>query len=147
MSAKLKDQMSAQEFRDYLAAKEKGKNSKFGAVATEINGEKYDSELEASFHQDLLVLQRVGEVAKIERSVRYELVVNGVFVCAYELDFRITYTEKYPQFEKYRETGGIRYVDCKSTATVTQLYRVKKQLMLACHGIQLEEVYAPLIKK
>jgi hypothetical protein len=46
------------------------------------------------------------------------------------MDFRVTYAD-----------GHVEYVDCKSTATKTPLYLIKKQLMLALYGIELKEVF------
>lgn len=125
------DQMNAAEFRDWWAKREKARNSKFKAIPTQTSdGQKFKSELEASYYKRMWCLQQIGEVTKIEREVRYELVVNGVFISAYLMDFRITYAD-----------GHIEYIDCKSDATLTPVYRIKRQLMIAIHGIELQEVY------
>lgn len=127
----LKDKMNAAEFRQYLAKVEAGKNSMFKAIPTTTgDGQKFKSVLESAFYNRMWVLQRAGEVTLIEREVRYELVVNGVFIASYLLDFRIHYA-----------TGVVRYIDCKSTATKTPLYLMKKQLMLALFEINIEEVF------
>lgn len=142
----LKDQMTPAEFREFLAKRDAGRDSKFGAIpTTTADGSKFKSIWEAEFYNDQWALQRIGEVALIEREVRYELIVNGVFICAYHLDFRITYTERSPHWGKY--PGNVRYVDTKSSATVTQLFRVKQQLMLALFGIRVEAVFDPSVKK
>ncbi len=131
MSAKLKDVMSPAEFREFMAKKEAGKTSKYKAIPTETqDGQKFKSALEANYYKRCWALQQVGEVTKIEREVRYELVVNGHFVAAYMMDFRITYRD-----------GRVDHIDCKSDATLTPLYRIKKQLMKAIHGIDLIEVF------
>jgi hypothetical protein len=127
----LKDKMNPQEFRDYLAKVEAGKNSKFRAIpTTTADGQTFKSILESAYYNRMWVLQRAGEVTLIEREVRYELIVNGVFIAAYMMDFRVTYAD-----------GHVEYVDCKSTATKTPLYLIKKQLMLALYGIELKEVF------
>lgn len=127
----LKDSMTAQEFRDYLAKKDRARESKFGAVPTQTaDGQKFKSTLEANYYQRLWVQQRAGEIETIEREVRYELVVNGVLVATYYLDFRVKYTD-----------GHIEFVDCKSQPTVTPLYKIKKALMLALFNISIKEVY------
>jgi hypothetical protein len=59
---------------------------------------------------------------------RYDLKVNDVKVCAYLADFR--YTDN--------ETGEQVVEDVKGYRT--DVYRLKKKLMLACHGIEVEEV-------
>lgn len=127
----LKDKMSAQEFRDYLDKTEKAKGSLYKAIPTQTaDGQNFKSILESTFYNRMWVLQKAGEVVKIEREVEYELTVNGHFITRYMMDFRITYAD-----------GRIDYVDCKSAPTVTPLYKLKRALMFAIHGIQLREVY------
>jgi len=127
----LKDKMNPQEFRDYLAKQEAAKSSKFKAIpTTTADGQKFKSILESAYYNRMWVLRRAGEVQLIEREVRYELIVNGVFIASYMLDFRVTFTD-----------GRIEYVDCKSTATKTPLYLMKKQLMLALYGIEIKEIF------
>lgn len=127
----LKDKMTPQEFREYLDKQNRAKDSKFKAIpTTTADGQTFKSILEANYYKRMWVLQRAGEVKLIEREVRYELIVNGVFIAAYMMDFRITYSD-----------DRIEYVDCKSTATKTPLYLMKKQLMLALYGIELKEVF------
>lgn len=127
----LKDKMTPVEFREYMYKQNRAKDSKFKAIpTTTADGQVFKSILESAFYNRMWVLQRAGEVKLIEREVRYELIVNGVFIAAYMLDFRITYSD-----------GRIEYVDCKSTATKTPLYLMKKQLMLALYGISLKEVF------
>lgn len=127
----LKDKMSPQEWKDYMAKRNAAQTSKFKAIPTETaDGQKFKSILESAFYNRMWVLQKAGEVQLIEREIRYELVVNGVYINSYMMDFRITYTD-----------GRIEYVDCKSTATKTPLYLMKKALMLALYGIELKEVF------
>lgn len=127
----LKDKMNPQEWKDYMAKKEAGRNSLYKAIpTTTADGQKFKSILESAFYNRMWVLQKAGQVKLIEREVRYELIVNGVFIAAYMLDFRITWTD-----------GRIEYVDCKSTATKTPLYAMKKALMLALFEIELKEVF------
>jgi hypothetical protein len=130
------DKMSAAEFQAYIKKQAKAKDSKYGGIPTQTaDGEKFRSHVEAAFYNKHLLLQRVGDVVKIEREVRFELVVNGVFVCAYVLDFRITWKD-----------GRVDHVDTKSQATMTALFRIKSQLMLACHGIEVQTVFWEDIK-
>lgn len=127
----LKDKMNPQEWKEYMAKKNAARQSMFKAIPTQTaDGQKFKSILESAFYNRMWVLQKAGEVQLIEREVRYELIVNGVFLAAYLLDFRITYTD-----------GRIEYVDCKSTATKTPIYMIKKGLMLALYGIELKEVF------
>lgn len=126
------EKMNVKQFRDYLDKQEKGRNSKYGGIPTQTaDGKKFDSHVEAMYYNRCLTLEKAGEITLLEMKVRYEFHVNGVFIGWYELDFRIT-----------NKDGTIEYIDTKSKATLTPVYRIKKQLMLACHGITLKEVYA-----
>lgn len=132
IKGELKDQMSSSEFREYLAKKDRARTSKFGAVPTQTaDGQKFKSTLEADFYNRQWIRLRAGEVEKIEREIRYELIVNGVYIASYYLDFII-----------YEKGGNVRYIDCKSQPTKTPLYLMKKQLMLALYEIEIEEVFA-----
>lgn len=125
------DKMSAAEFREYLQKQEKARDSKYGGVPTQTaDGQKFRSHVEAAFYNKMLLLQRAGEVTLIEREVRYEFIVDGVFITWYMLDFRITYAD-----------GRIEYVDTKSSATMTPLFRIKCQLMKALYQIDVLAVF------
>lgn len=125
--------MTAAEYRAYLAKQQRAREvNKFHNVPTmTIDGKQMKSVHEATFYNKQYWRMKAGEVTQIDIYLRYELIVGGVFITTYELDFRIQEAD-----------GRIRYIDTKSQPTITALYRVKKQLMLACHGIALEEVFA-----
>jgi hypothetical protein len=59
--------------------------------------------------------------------VRYPLAVNGEPVATYVADF------------VYDEDGATIVEDFKSPASRTPLYRLKKRLMWAVHGIDIRE--------
>jgi hypothetical protein len=126
------ERMSAKDYQAYVAKQEAARNNtKYGGIPTTANdGRKFDSHVEAAFYNDCRIKLQAGHIKKIETHVRYEFMVNDIFVGSYELDFRITYPD-----------DRIEYIDTKSKTTLTPLYRIKKQLMLACHGIELKEVY------
>lgn len=127
----LKDRMTSEEFRAYNDKRNQAANSKYGAIPTQTaDGEKFRSHLEATYFNRLKLLKSSGEITNIEREVRYELTVNGFFICAYMMDFRVTWAD-----------GRIDYIDCKSKPTMTPVYAIKKKLMEACHGITLREVF------
>lgn len=98
--------------------------AKFGNV--KVDG--FDSKKEARRYEDLLTLERAGKIAGLARQVPFACVVNGIHVCDYVADF--TYVD------------GARKVveDVKSDATrKLPVYRLKRKLVLACHGIQISE--------
>lgn len=127
----MKDKMTPAEFQAFWKKREAAKDSKFGAIpTTNRHGEKFRSQLESTYYDQLKLLKQSGEVLDFLREVRFELIVNEVFICAYICDYIITWKD-----------GRVEHVDCKSSATMTQVYKLKKQLMKACHGIDLIEVY------
>jgi hypothetical protein len=126
-----KDKMTPAEFQAFWKKREAAKDSKFGAIpTTNAQGEKFRSQLESTYYDRVKLLTINGEILKFEREVRFELIVNEVFICAYICDYII-----------YWKDGRVEHIDCKSAATMTQIYKLKKQLMLALHGITLIEVY------
>lgn len=99
--------------------------SKFGNVATTINGVRFHSKKEAARFGELQWLERQEEITGLERQVPYDLDVNGVHVTRYIADFR------------YRENGAEVVEDSKGFRTVE--YQLKKRLLLACFGIAIKE--------
>lgn len=89
---------------------------------------RFDSKREARRYQVLVLLQRAGKITELRRQVRYHLDVNGVHICDYVLDFQ------------YRRDGVLVYEDSKTKGTRTRNFIIKQRLMLACHGIRVEEV-------
>lgn len=127
----LKDKMNSEEFREYWKKREAAKDSKYKAIPTQTSdGQKFRSHLEATFYNRIKLLHQQGDVIKFDREVRFEIIVNGVFICAYLCDFVVHWKD-----------GRVEHIDCKSQPTMTPVYSLKKKLMQAVHGIELVEVY------
>jgi hypothetical protein len=107
------------------------KPSKFRNRKTEVDGITFDSRKEARRWQELRRLERDGEIRDLKRQVRYPLEVNGSLVCTYVADF--TY-EKPP----WSSVGGILVTE-DTKGKLTDVYRLKKRLMLAIHGVEVRE--------
>lgn len=103
--------------------------SKYRNEPVVVDGMRFDSKLEAQHYGRLKLAQSVGAL-KFERQVNFDLTVNGVKVATYRADFVVTFAQD----------GRTEVQDCKGM--LTPEYRLKKKLMLACHGIQIREVYA-----
>jgi hypothetical protein len=100
-----------------------------------VGGEKYRSQREAKRHQDLLLLQKAGQIAGLTREVAFEL-APGVKIKG-----------------EGRKRPAVRYVadfvfsDVRSGAVVvedakgmqTPVYRLKKHLMKTIHNIDVVE--------
>lgn len=102
---------------------------KYNNIKVKDGGYTFDSKAEHRRWLELRMLERAGEISNIEIHQKYPLVVNGVKVCIYIVDFRY----------KNNQNGDIINEDVKSKATITAVYRLKKKLMLACYGITLVE--------
>lgn len=91
----------------------------------------YDSKHEMLYSMHLDLLMKSGEVKSYERQVPYLLEVNGHKIAKYILDYKVYYTN-----------GTIEHIDCKASKTLVEaVYKLKKKLMLAIHGIEIKEVY------
>jgi hypothetical protein len=103
--------------------------TKFGNRVTVLDGHRFASQKEARRYAELCLLLKAGEIRDLVLQPRYALVVNGYLIGHYRPDFA------------YRLPDGTLIVeDVKSTATKTQAYRLRKRLMRACHGIDIQEV-------
>lgn len=126
-------------------------NKYFNVKTKASDGIIFDSAKEACRYEQLLLLQRAGEITDLKRQVTYELIPNQY----------ITY-ERYSKTGKRLEDGKklvekkVEYVadfvytevksgevvveDTKSKATKTKDYIIKRKLLLFRHGIKLREV-------
>lgn len=111
--------------------------NKFHAEKVVLDGYTFGSGAEARRYQELLLLQRAGEINGLEVHPTYKFYVNTIYVGRYTPDF--VYREKgwltgQGQFEDVVEDvkGG--------KATKTEAYGLRKRLMWAIHGIRIREV-------
>jgi hypothetical protein len=104
-------------------------SSKMHNIRTQVDGITFDSLDEAAHYGELKIEEKAGLITDLHVHKTFRLVVNGVHVCDYESDFT------------YRRDGQLIVEDVKSPGTVTYAYRIKKKLMLAVHGIVIQEVF------
>jgi Protein of unknown function (DUF1064) len=91
-------------------------------------GHFHQSGMEASRCSELHALQAAGLISDLEQQPRFRLDVNGVHVCEYRGDFKYTDCE----------TGQSVTEDVKGFAT--DVYKIKRRLVLAIHGVDIQEV-------
>lgn len=96
----------------------------------------FDSMKEFARHEELLLLQQAGEISGLEIQKTFVLLPKqktpdgrAVREVRYLADF--AYTNK---------QGEYVVEDVKSPATKTQVYKLKKKLMLYVHGIDIKEI-------
>lgn len=101
---------------------------KYNNTKIRVDGRLFDSKAEAARWQELQLLERAGEVSEIERQVTYELIPKqpGERSLKYIADFR------------YKTKDGQTIVeDVKGYKT--EVYKIKRKLMLYVHGIKIRE--------
>lgn len=97
----------------------------------------YDSKKEAKRAAELKLLEKAGVISNLQEQVVYELIpsqyriVNGKKKC-------IERAIKYIADFQYVENGNTVVEDAKGFRT--EVYRIKKKLMLYFHDIQIKEV-------
>ena len=99
---------------------------KYGNRRTEVDGITFDSAKEARRYQALKLLEAAGKISELKVHPHWFCVVNGVLVCKYVADFSYLDGERWFVCE---DVKGIR----------TPVYRLKRALMAACHGIIILE--------
>ena len=107
--------------------------SKYHAVPTEIDGIRFASKAEARRYQELSLLESGGAIRELELQPAYDLIVNGVKVGRYVGDFRY--------WDNERNVAVVEDVK-GGNATKTPVYRLKRKLVQAIHGITISEVQA-----
>ena len=89
----------------------------------------FDSLKEANRWAQLQLLQRAGDIANLQRQVRYPLIINGKRVCSLVADFA------------YERDGKLIVEDTKSDFTrKLPVWRIKSKLFDAVHGFPIIEV-------
>jgi hypothetical protein len=104
--------------------------SKYHNRKTLYQGIQFDSQKEMNRYQELLWLQQAKIISGLECQPRYDLVVNGHKLGFYRADFRY----------KDVATGRSVVEDVKSPITKTAVYQLKKKLVKALYGIEIQEV-------
>ena len=114
-----------------LSASPSGKRTgnKYGAVATTVDGIRFDSKAEADRYATLRLLERANELRDLRVHTTFSLKVGELLICKYECDF------------EYWLPGGEHVVeDVKGKRT--REYGIKRNLMLALMCIRIKEIDA-----
>lgn len=101
-----------------------GRKPKYGNIKAEAEGMTFHSKKERGRWMDLRLMERAGEIRELQRQIKYPLEVNGIHVGDYIADM-------------VYDKNGLVVEDVKGYQT--DIYRLKKKLMLACHGIEILE--------
>lgn len=99
------------------------KKAKYGNERTDDG---FDSKREARRYRDLCLREKANEISDLHRQVPFRIDIKDEHVCTYKADFT------------YVEGGALVVEDTKGYRT--PVYRLKKKLMKAVHGIEIREV-------
>ena len=115
------------------------KRQKYGNKKIEINGVKFDSVKESKRYQGLQVMEVMGEIYDLELQPKFELIKSVKFAGTDRAKPAIRY---FADFAYTDTLTGKRIVeDVKSKITrESPVYRMKKHMMLAIHGIEILEI-------
>lgn len=111
------------------------KKNKYGAKKVHFGGETYDSKHEFQRGQQLQLLLQSGEISDLKRQVKYELIPAQRDASGKCIERACYYVADYV----YEQDGKTIVEDCKSPATRTSEYIIKRKLMLQKYGIQVME--------
>lgn len=107
------------------------KQSKYKNKKTVVSGIMFDSKKEAQRYIDLVALINAGLVRDLNLQRPYAITINNMLVCEYVADF--VYGKMVPD-----GTWVTVVEDAKGMKTAE--YRLKKKLMKAVLGIEIQEV-------
>ncbi len=99
--------------------------NKFHNKIVEIDGIKFRSKLEGNRYLQLKLMKASGFVQDFKMQVEYRLEHNGILITRYRADFVVTYAD-----------GAVVVEDTKGVET--EAFRIKKNLMLALLGIEIQ---------
>lgn len=108
-------------------------SSKYGAKkVTTATGQTFDSVREYQRFCELNLMQRAGVISDLECQVKFELIPSQ------KVGGKVWRPTTYVADFVYMENGKKVVEDAKGMKT--EVYRIKKKLMLHVHGIEVKEV-------
>lgn len=109
--------------------------NKYRNQKTIIDGVTFDSKREALYFLKLKALEAAGDIKSLKCQVKFDFPVNGQVLKYVDSNRVMKYIADFEYFDMY---GNRKVVDVKGMKT--RDYLIKKALMMACHGIEIEEV-------
>lgn len=101
--------------------------SKYRAIPVIIDGIRFASQAEGRRYAELKLLERAGEISRLELQPSFRCEINGKLVCTYRADFA------------YFADNKRHIIDVKGVRT--PVYRIKKKLVEALFpGVNITEV-------
>ena len=103
--------------------------SKYNAIKTTVDGITFDSRKEASRYTELKLLSKAGKIRELRRQVPFELIPKRGKLRAIRYVADFVYADNH---------GNDIVEDVKGMKT--QVYKLKKRMMLEKYGIEIQEV-------
>ncbi len=125
---------SGQLNKHLLAAQKPKKASKYGNVKIDTEDGSFDSKKEEKQWRILKQREKAGEIYGLSRQTRFMLPGDIVYLA----DF--TYFELTPPIRVINPPWENKFVVCDAKGVHTDVYKIKKKLMQARYGIEIEEV-------
>ena len=110
--------------------------NKYGNEKTEVDGIKFASRHEAKRYVELKYMERAGLIKNLQLQRVYTLIGTQKDKDGNVLERPVKYIADFV----YTENGKTVVEDVKSPATRTDVYKLKKKLMLYKFGIEIKEV-------
>ena len=103
------------------------KAHKYGAIATTVDGIRFDSKAEAERWQELRLMEKVGAISELKRQVKWPLIVGDTLIGHFVADYQ------------YVVKGDTRVTveDCKGVRTPMFVWKAKH--FLAQYGFAILE--------
>ena len=109
--------------------------NKYHARKMTVGGITFDSRKEADRWQTLRLLERAGKISELQRQVKYPL-LPAQKVDGKTAERAVSYIADFVYLDA--ATGKIVVEDVKGVKT--EVYKLKRKLMLFFHGVQVKEV-------
>lgn len=111
--------------------------SKYGSEKIQVDGHTFSSKAEARRYQHLLLMERAGMISGLVLQPKFELAPSVRF----KGSSRATPALRYFADFSYRDSDGRLVVeDVKGMPKNTAIFQAKRHLMLAIHGIEVQQV-------
>lgn len=114
----------------------KSKGHKYGAKQKVVDNITFDSTKEANRYVELKHLQSAGRIHALELQPRFSIAINDIPICTYVADFRYQVKD----IDEGGFSGRWLVVVEDAKGMKTPEYRLKKKLVEAQYGIQIQEL-------
>ena len=112
--------------------------NKYRSRKITVDGITFDSVKEANRWQELMMLERAGEIRDLQRQVPFVVIPTQRDENGKLIEKEVRYVADFTYIEKGKLTRTVE--DVKSEATRTREYIIKRKLMLYRNGIRIREV-------